>query len=254
MLARSMGGRDPLLARCSDTGAFRLGPVAPGRHVLSLAFPPPRLDTTIGIHIGRSGPAAEQRVADVELSAGENRLDVNLIDVWPGALDVEVVLDGVPAPEATLVEVRADGSDDVTPVVGLVGSDGVARFDSVPRGAVRMVVSPSDRSWQFRVAEPVRIEPASLNRARADVALHEGTVRILRKNRTPLASSSVQIGYAHRSNATISTSRNTDGAGRLTLRLPEGRFLLGQDFHGKTREVEWTERGPIPAEIVLDEE
>jgi hypothetical protein len=246
----ALRGEDPMLATCSETGAFRIGPVPPGRCVLSMVFPS-RADGLPSFFDAAGAPLfAEQPIRELELPAGETRVDLELASQWPGALDLAVLVDGAPLPGA-VVHLRIDEGG--TPIVGVAGADGIARFDHVPTGALLVTVRPPDHAWQHRLAELTRIEPGSRTRSKTEISLHDGRLRFSREDGTALARTRVSVSTTSVRTG-MSAWHGTDEGGGLVLRLPVGRYFVDA---GPMRlgapgiEIEWTAHGPSPAEITV---
>ena len=236
----------PPRAAVAADGRFRIAPLRSGTYALVLhhGSTAPQGDTwrwtsrfSVGVPLG-AVELPRPQVVSAEFDLTQQRR---------GVIHCVATVDGQPAVGWT---VRAHSPSDSDPqrvreTWNTTDTAGRTILELLESGDWTVGLVSHDRVWCVRTAVPETLPPGGEIHVRIDVTLHPGTLQILdAKTGAPRANE--WIGWKDGDQA---ATLETDAQGRLELKLPAATYTIST--RGKEFAVEWTNSGPVPAEIRL---
>lgn len=238
-------------AGVGEEGTFRLSPVREGRATVFLTMAPQDQPTGFSGSITSSGSLLE--LGEVEVQAGaDTRFDIDLTANFPGAIVLDVRVNGEPIPGAVVTAVKGEqGGAEEARAVGQLDASSRVRLFPVFIGDWQVHVRPLEGGWSYEHPALIPIGSAGEVELEIDIIVAGGRVLILDAiDGTPLAKRHVRVGGGR--------TYVTDAGGWLDMQLTPGTYELrdGGDGEGRVRGVqatalEWTSDGPAQEEVRL---
>ena len=234
-----------------EAGRFRLAPVREGQAKVFLSA---QIESRRpGIPMALSGPGYLLELGEVEVRAGEEtRVDFDLTQSFPGAITLDVRVNGERAPSLVVVAAQSGEARDQARVVGHLDAQSRVRLFPLFIGDWDLYVWPIERSWTYRHPVPVPLGPAGEVELTIDIIVAGGRVRILDvADGTPLVRRNIWV-------VGVIGKHITDADGWIDLRLTPGTYELrdtgdgeGLGYGGPPMSLNWTSAGPDREEVRL---
>ncbi|MEE8468282.1 MAG: hypothetical protein V3T22_07490, partial [Planctomycetota bacterium] len=234
-----------------DAGRFRLAPVREGHATIFLSAPVE--EPRPGIPFGFQGPGYLLELGEVEVQAGEEAwVDFDLTQTFPGAIVLDVSVNGEPAPSLVAVAAQSGEGRDQARVVGHLDAQSRVRLFPLFIGDWDLYVWPIEMIWTYRHPVPVPLGPAGEVELTIDITVAGGRVRILdAADGTPLVQRNIWV-------VGVMGKHITDSEGWIDLRLTPGTYELrdtgdgeGLGYGGPPTSLNWTSAGPGREEVRL---
>lgn len=232
-------GAPPPRALVEAAGRFRIAPLRPGTYALVLHHGPGPLQGETWQWTSRFN--AGRPLGKVELPGPHVvTAQFDLTQERRGVVHCHATVDGQPAVAWT---VRAHSPSDSEPqrvrkAWNTTDAAGGAILELLEPGQWTVGLVANDRLWCVYTDTPATLAPGGDVHVRIDVTLHPGTLQVVdAKTGEPRANQ--WFGWKE---GDQSGSVETDGEGRLELRLPAARYTVSAE--GKEATVQWTESGP----------
>jgi hypothetical protein len=207
----------------TTTGEFRVGPVAAGTYAVSLSSG--KFEIPHGFDGSSTFEGPSVPLGEVELTSGTVERDFDVRAEFPGWLELDITLDGLPGaglvvvPSSELVKGRL-GSNQIAAKLDERGS---ARCGPAFPGQWSVYVRPIDGSWSWTAPASVTLAPGTRLRLRYDIQLVRGALRVLDPTSgEPLRDHAV---FLVSGNGNL-MRKSTGPTGELELAIPAGSFGL----------------------------
>ncbi len=243
-------------------GRFQIGPLPPGRAMLTLRLPSPLPELEGDPRGGGRGLFVPGILQSVDISVGRNsRADIELGDRAPGLLLARV---RGPEPVVGVVVECLDPMGELV-MAALTDSGGRARIPMIV-GEWRVAVRTVDCGWRVGLLDPVRVASAKTAEVPIALELATATLRVLDEATGEPLSGTELVWWDPRSGQRISA--RTGAAGQLTLTLPPGSYSFERvaeippteaeggeteavQERGRAASVSWTAAGPLQESLRL---
>lgn len=207
----------------AGTGEFRVGPVVVGTYAVSLSsgnFEVPR-----GFDGSSTTEGPRIPLGEIELTPGVVERDFDVRAEFPGWLELDITLDGLPA-AGLIVEAFTEltgGRHGSNQIAAKLDERGFARCGPAFPGSWTLHVRPIDSSWSWSSPAPVTLAPGASPRLRYDIQILRGSLRVLDPaSGEPLRDHALFL----RMDGGSLVRRSTNSSGEIELVLPGGTYGL----------------------------
>jgi hypothetical protein len=247
--------REKAAVPISADGSFRAGPCPVGEAIVALSLPVVTVQLSFHSSTGRMPDAIE--LARVQLDAGKDmQHDFDVRAIFPGRIEVDLRVNGSPAP-GVVIEARKVGGVGNVDGVAIGAAIGTTRTNAMACGDYRLLARSIDSAWFFVAPQTVTVKAGETASTSIDVPLVEGVVQMLDDNKMP-ARVARKVAIRRESDDALRPIMNallsTDSDGHLQLKLPPGSYRLfaGDGFINRdtpSASFEMTSSGPVPASL-----
>ena len=247
--------REKAAAPIAADGSFRAGPCPVGEVRVVLSLPHVVVSHSFHSSSGRYPDPIE--LGRVQLAAGQDtHRDFDVRDKLPGRIDIDVRVNGAPAP-GTLIEARRVGGVGNVDAAVIAPASGSSRTNVLACGSYELLARSIDDAWFYVAPQTVTVKPAEIASASIDVQLAEGVLQMLDDNKMPARVARkvvIRLENADVLRPLASALLSTDGDGRVHLKLPPASYRLYLDGGFINRDTpsasfEMTSSGPVPASL-----
>jgi RNA polymerase sigma-70 factor (ECF subfamily) len=252
--------KSPRAVVIAADGSFRIGPMAPGSHVLRASIPAAeRKDAD-----GRGSRQTFSSIRDLgrfEIADGrdvEQTFDVRArLDDPSARVTISVRANGAPVSNVLVTAFGGASRPARRPMMIATDADGRATITIKGRERVQIAVVARELGWVWRSSDSFEGTTGKTTEQKLDVPLAKHAVQLVdARSRAPLATSEVRWSSAlpGLSDLGFSAEGNgqSDARGRLELALPPGRYEFFRSARSAKSAVDWTADATEPVEIAVE--